>query len=250
MSKNLINEQTTDVSLVTNSVPDFLRGKTTGGRGMEDVTASDIIIPRVELIQALSPVRDKKDPTYIDGAEEGMMYNNVTRALYGTEVTVVPVVYRKQWLVWKDRKLGGGANGFRGAFATELEAKKHIAELNEEGLVSTETAQHFCLIIQGAAIDEAVVSMSKTKLKVSKRWNSLMRMAGGDCFERAYKLAPTVEVNARNEKYYNFNVTQTGYVNRQVYVKAEALYEQVTQGSVVVSQDFSESSAPIENGEF
>lgn len=226
------------VEVYSTQVPAFIAAKTGPARGMEEVTAADIIIPRVELIQALSPARDKKDPAHIEGAEEGMMYNNVTKALYGTEVHVVPVVYRKQWLIWKDRKLGGGANGFRGAFATELEAKKHIAELGEEGLDAVETAQHFCLIISGNNVEEAVVSMGKTKLKVSRRWNSLMRLAGGDSFERVYKLAPVVEVNARNEKYYNFGVTQVGYVTADLFARAEALYEQVSSGRVVASQDF------------
>jgi len=237
------------VEVYSMQAPAFLAAKTGPARGMEEVTASDIIIPSIELIQALSPVRDKKDPSYIEGAEEGMMYNNVTKALYGSEVLVVPVVYRKQWLIWKDRKMVGGANGFRGAFSTELEAKKHIAGLGEEGLDTVETAQHFCLVVNGNDVEEAVVSMGKTKLKVSRRWNSLMRLAGGDSFERIYKLAPVVEVNSRNEKYYNFGISSVGYVTANLFARAEALYEQVSQGQVVASQDF-EAPAGVAENEF
>lgn len=231
-------EQTTEVQVISEQMPAFLRDQTAPARGMEDVTAADIIIPRVELIQALSPARDKKDPAYIDGAEEGMLFNNVTRALYGSEALVVPVVYRKQYLIWKDRKLGGGANGFRGAFNTPQEAAAHIATLNEEALDVIETAQHFCLVVNGMNVEEAVVSMSKTKLKVSKRWNSLMRLAGGDSFSRAYRLGASLETNARNEKYYNLSVTPAGYVNENIYRKAEALYNQIGQGNVVASHDY------------
>ncbi len=128
---------------VTDDIPEFL--KKGSQRGAENVTSDDVIIPRVELIQALSPARKKNDPGYIEGADEGMLFNNVTRELYGPELIVVPVFYTKQYLVWKDRKQGGGTNGFRGAFNSKAEAEAAIAELAEDGLEVVDTAQHFVL---------------------------------------------------------------------------------------------------------
>jgi len=222
--------------LVTNEIPDFLKQ---GNRGAENVGTDDVIIPRIELIQALSPVRKKSDPAYIEGAEEGMLYNNVTRALYGAEVTVVPVYYTKQFLVWKDRKAGGGgSNGFRGAFATKELADRAIAELGEEALEVSDTAQHFVLVRNGDDWQEAVISMAKSKIKVSKRWNSLMRLTNTDSFSRAYKLSATTETNARNESYYNFNVAALGFVNKELYERAEKLYETIRAGGVKVSNDY------------
>jgi hypothetical protein len=229
--------------VLQNDIPEWLRDKK-GNRGAENVGSNDIIIPRIELIQALSPARKKTDPAYIEGADEGMLYNNVTRELYGESVTVVPVYYTKQYLVWKDRKLGGGgANGFRGAFATPQLASDAIAQLGEEGLEVAETAQHFCLVHHGAAWREAVVSMSKSKVKVSKRWNSLIRLTNTDSFSRAYKLSATTETNARNESYYNFNVTALGFVDESTYKRAEELYETIKAGAVKVSADFDVESS-------
>lgn len=218
-------------------------------RGMEDVTSNDVIIPRLEQVQALSPARDKTSSNYIPGAEEGMLFNSVTRELYGSEAFVTPVVYKKQWLVWKDRKQGGGAQGFRGAFNSELEAKSKINELSEEqGLEAVETAQHFCYIIKAnGSAEEIVMSMAKSKLKVSKRWNSLMRIAGGDSFSRVYKVSSIVEANAKGEKYQNFAMALVGYTPEPIYRKAEALYSNIHQGGVVVSQDY--DNAPSEKEE-
>jgi hypothetical protein len=222
--------------LVTNEIPDFMKQ---GNRGAENVGTDDMIIPRIELIQALSPVRKKSDPAYIEGAEEGMLYNNVTRTLYGTEVTVVPVYYTKQFLVWKDRKAGGGgSNGFRGAFASKELADRAIAELAEEALEVSDTAQHFVLVRNGDDWQEAVISMAKSKVKVSKRWNSLMRLSNTDSFSRAYKLSATTETNARNESYFNFNVAALGFVNKELYERAEKLYETIRSGGVKVSNDY------------
>ncbi len=224
--------------VVSQDLPEWLRGKD-GGRGAENVTTDDMIIPRIELVQALSPARNKKDAAYIEGAEEGMLFNNVTRELYGEQVTVVPVYYTKQYLVWKDRKAGGGgSNGFRGAFATKDLAYAAIAQLAEEGLEAVDTAQHFVLVNFGGEWQEAVISMAKSKMKVSKRWNSLMRLTNTDSFARAYKLHSVTETNARNESYFNFNINPMGYVSKEVYDRAEKLYETIRAGNVKVSTDF------------
>ena len=235
MAKNQVAVKE-EFQLMSDTLPDYMKQ---GNRGAENVGTEDMIVPRIELIQALSPVRKKSDPAYIEGAEEGMLYNNVTRALYGTEVTVIPVYYTKQFLVWKDRQLGGGgSNGFRGAFATEAAARDAIAQLGEDGLEVADTAQHFVLVRNGDDWQEAVVSMSKSKIKVSKRWNSLMRLTNTDSFSRAYKLSATVETNARNESYFNFNITALGFVTKDIYERAEKLYETVRTGGVKVSNDY------------
>lgn len=237
MAKNQVAVQEQSFDIVTNDVPEWL--KTGQARGAENVTTDDMIIPRIELIQALSPARKKTDAAYIEGADEGMLYNNVTRVLYGESVTVVPVYYTKQFLVWKDRKAGGGgSNGFRGAFATEAAARDAIAQLGEEGLEVSDTAQHFVLVRFGDEWQEAVISMAKSKMKVSKRWNSLIRMTNTDSFARAYKLSATTETNARNESYFNFNIAPLGFVQKEVYERAEKLYETIRAGGVKVSNDY------------
>ena len=248
MAKNQVVVKEEVFELVTNEIPDFLKK---GNRGAENVGSDDVIIPRIELIQALSPVRKKSDSAYIEGAEEGMLYNNVTRTLYGTEVTVIPVYYTKQFLVWKDRKAGGGgSNGFRGAFASKELADRAIAELDEEALEVSDTAQHFVLVRNGDDWQEAVISMAKSKVKVSKRWNSLMRLSNTDSFSRAYKLSATTETNARNESYFNFNVAALGFVSKEMYGRAEKLYETIRSGGVKVSNDYDGEVVETADSEF
>ena len=246
MAKSNAVAKTEAFELMTDTAPEWLRAGP--ARGAENVTTDDMIIPRIELIQALSPARKKSDPAYIEGADEGMLFNNVTRQLYGESVTVVPVFYAKQYLVWKDRKSGGGgSNGFRGAFASEALARDAIAQLDEDGLDVSDTAQHFVLVRVEDSWQEAVISMAKSKIKVSKRWNSLIRMTNTDSFSRAYKLSAVTETNARNESYYNFNITPLGFVTKDVYERAERLYETIRSGAVKVSAEYdSEATAESE----
>ena len=49
------------------------------GSGFEEVTSSDIQIPFIRIIQALSPQLKKTDPGFIQGASQGDIFNTVTK---------------------------------------------------------------------------------------------------------------------------------------------------------------------------
>lgn len=221
---------------ISESRPDFLKKGT--GRGTENVTHQDLVIPRLELVQSLSPARNKNHADYIEGAEEGMLYNSVTRELYGDEVSVVPVLYLKEYLVWKDRKKGGG---FRGSYVNKSEAESAIKTFKDkdgkpepaDDFAAMDTAQHFCLLItpQGK-VQQIVLSMSRSKMKVSRKWNSLIALSDDDSFAKAYKVSSVGEQNQQKQDYYNFKVTPAGYVNEAIFTAAEKLYEMIKKGGV------------------
>lgn len=221
---------------VVDQMPDFLRDKQGSARGRENVGAEDLVIPRLEIVQDLSPARKKSDPNYIEGAEEGMLYNNVTRELYGQSVVVIPVGYVKEWLLWKDRKKGGG---FGGAFPNEQDAKRAIDLLEDaDDWAAIDTGQQFCVLVKpDGSLEEIVVSMAKSKAKVSRKWNSLIRIANADSFARAYKLSAVQDQNKNNEKFYNFGVAPAGFPTESAYVKAERMYKAFMEGRVSASRD-------------
>jgi len=232
-------------------VPDYIKNDGPA-RGSEEVSQEDLTIPRLEIVQALSPCRDKKDDNYIEGAEEGILYNNVSRELYGEKVMVVPVIFKKEWLVWKDRKQGGG---FRGAYPSLEEANNMIVNLvNEESdadgsLEAIDTAQHLCLIIKpDGKVEEIAVSMSKSKMKVSRQWNSIIRMMGGDRFSRVYELRGIADENNDGEKFKNFGVRALGYPSREIYKLAETLYNDLATGEREMKVNADEEAAESEEG--
>lgn len=229
-------------------VPAYIKQNQT--RGSENVAMQDVVIPRIELVQALSPAIDKSAAGYIEGAEQGMLFNSVTRELYGEQVQVCPVYFRKQWLVWKDRKKGGG---FGGAFDTPEEARARIEEedADEQGDWDIqETAQQIVLVYDENSGDsnEAVVSMSRTKLKISRQWNSLIRINGFDRFSRMYSLFGVDDQNANGDKFKNLGVSALGFSPKPLYDKAETLYEAISGGTRTVKVDdvYEEDAIPGE----
>jgi hypothetical protein len=235
-------------------IPDYI--KQGQDRGSEDVGMEDLVIPRLEIVQSLSPCRDKQEDAYIEGAEEGMLYNNVSRQLYGESVKIVPVIFKKQWLIWRSRKLGGG---FRGAYTSMEEANEVITDLvnedpaNNNGLEAIDTAQHLCLLLHdNGRYEEIAISMSKSKMKVSRQLNSLVRMAGGDRFSRVYEIRGVSDSNDKGDKFKNLGVKQVGFPSESIYKAAEGLYEAISSGEreIKVSSDQEESTDTKNNAAF
>ncbi len=226
-----------EVTTTASTMPAFM--DPAKARGNEEVTAQDMTIPRIGLIQDLSPQRKKSEPEYIEGAEEGMLFNTVSSELYGEKVEIVPCYFRREYAIWKDRKMGGG---FRGAHPTEDEAKMALTELDDgEDCEILETAQHFVLILVNGHAEEAAVSMSKSKMKAHRQLNSLVRMFDGDRFAHRYEMAAVPATNAAGESYFNINFRHLGWVtDEEVYKRGEALYEAIRAGTKDVARDGSE----------
>lgn len=213
------------------------------GRGSEEVGINDVTIPRLSIIQDLSPQHKKNKAEYIEGAEVGMLFDTVTMSLYDSSVIFVPVYYRLEWVVWKNRDAGGG---FIGAYASQEDAVEAVGrhplagqetDKGEPMLEVHDTAQHFGLLMdpnspaEDPRATEIVISMSRSQLKPSRQMNSQIRIATGDRWERYYKLSSVEAQNAAGQDYYNWKVEQLGFVSEQVFAQAEKLYEAVIAGS-------------------
>ena len=213
-------------ALVLNDRPDWLDPDSF--RGSEDVTAKDVILPRLDVLQALSPQIKKSDPQYIEGAEQGIVFNTLSGELYGESITFIPVVFKREFIVWQDRKAGGG---FRGAFNTAEEAEHERQMLeNPDGHEVVETHVHFILLVhEDGRTEEAVLSLSKSKRKVSRKLNSLIQMIPGDRFARVYKLT-AIEVDGPKGEYWSFDVAPMGYATKALWEAGQRTYEAITRG--------------------
>lgn len=230
MSKKQENAVATVVAGVQEQMPEWLQK---GNKGSEDVGARDLILPRVDVLQALSPQIKKSDPNYIPGAEQGMVFNTVTGELYGSSVQFIPVLFRKEFTVWRMRKAGGG---FCGAFRSMEEADKFRAGLqNPDDHESVESHQHFCILLTEHGPEEAVFSMTKSKLKVSRALNTLVQIAGVDRFAKAYRM-DAVETSSDKGDYWSFKVHPSGFVSKELYERGQGLYEMIKAGAADVDR--------------
>ena len=238
-SKNVVdkNEENTELAMFGGARPDWVQDS---GRGNEEVSTDDLSLPRLSIIQDLSPQRKKANAEYIEGAEEGMIFNTATGELYQTKgVIVVPCFMRAEHVVWKDRNAGGG---FGGAFETEEEAEAFVsAQENSAVWDISYTNQHFCVMVTPGetpdkpVMQDVVISMSRSQLKVSRKWNTTIQQAGGDRFARGYRLTVVQDRSDKGE-FYNWAFSPLGFVPKAVFERGLAVYEAVKAGKRDVSR--------------
>ncbi len=230
-------------------------------QGLEMAGRDDFAIPFIGLLQKMSPQIDKDDDQYIEDAEAGMLFNTVTREIFDGEegILVIPCHFEKVYNEFVPRATGGG---WRGSYATQEEAQEAVTEGNE----IIDTANHYILYSpdNGETWTPALLSMTSTKLKVSRQWNAKMRMVnvpGKDgkkfipaTFAQIWAITSVGQENAKG-KFHNFSTEMTGLVeDPAVYALAKGMRAAVTAGRGRVDYDAGESdegrSAVADGGEF
>lgn len=230
--------------IATGTIPDYLSKYVGDNRGNENVGVDDITLPRLEVVQSLSSARDESSQDYIEGAKEGMLYNSLTRQLYGQDVLFIPVMFRREYLLWHDLAKGGG---FGGSFATEAESERvRATQSDPDNWETVLTHQHigFLLDPKTKVAEEIVISMSRSKLKVSRRFNSLVRMVGANMprFAKIYRVSGVKATNKQNQSYYNFSVdplpTPHCWTPEALMPKIEAVYEMIQSEAFTIDRNY------------
>jgi hypothetical protein len=193
-------------------------------RGSEEVKSTDMVLPRLEIVQALSPIKEQ-DPD----AKDGQLFNSVTQQVIGDVAYFVPVYFRLEYLIWKDQDEGGG---FFGSFDSQYDAEQRKAEVVAGGenpdfieIVDTPVQYGLRITPDGSICEQIVISMAKTKSKVSRKWNAMIQIAGGDRFSRVYKISTFTDENKKGQKFKNFVVQPAGFTPEAPYRQAEELYK-------------------------
>lgn len=213
------------------AVPSFIATQAVVGTGAgnENVTSRDMQIPRLSLLQDLSPEVSERKPEFIPGAKPGMLLNKMTGQLHES-LFVINLHYSHGFTVWKKRKLGGGMFG---TFDTQEAAEAALLEKNLEvgNYDIMESPMHFVLILdeEGKPTMPAIVDFPSTKNRVSRVWNSQIATQGEqyDRFSWVWMLGSKVESNDQGQEYFNFRVDFLGAADETLYAEAKKVYESV-----------------------
>ena len=69
------------------------------------------------------------------------------------------------------------------------------------------------------------MDFSRSKLRVSKAWNSQIGMKGGDRFAGLWKLYPVSTANRAGEQFLNLGIDFHGWCIKEDYEAAETLFK-------------------------
>jgi len=233
----------------------------TQGEGL-DFDTSELQIPFIRIIQAMSPQIKKSDPSFIAGAAQGDVFNTVTGQYWSGEdgITVVPCYQETKYLKFKPREQGGG---FLGELAkdnpdisrtTRTGAKEVLPDGNE--LVKSD--QHYVIIVDEDGIPNfGIIDMKSSGLKVSKRWKTQMTMFStkhpqtGELMKPAifavqWKLSVVEESNDQGS-WFNWTVANDGLIqDKDLFLAAKNFRESIMKGEAkAVAEDVVEGHEQV-----
>ena len=215
------------------------------GKGLQNISNDDITIPRLAIIQSGSPQRKKKDEKYIDGADEGMIFNTVTNELYKDSLEIIPCGYRKTYVEWVPREKGGGLVAVHDLKpdGSTTDPKTRKTMLGENQIV--DTAKHFVLVKTKDGFSPAVLTMTSSNLGVSRKWNTLLKMkrlnvkgqtVEAPSFLYVFKLS-TIEAENDLGNWHKYKIEEIGQVeSKEIFKDGEKLADSVSTGKVKASE--------------
>lgn len=243
-AKQVVKKSVSNGSLIGNINADLILKN--AGKGLQNVTNDDITIPRLAIVQSGSPQRKKKDEKYIEGAEEGMIFNTVTNTLYSNSLEVIPCGYRKTYVEWVPREKGGGLVAVHDMKPanTKTDPKTRKSILGDNQIV--DTAEHFVLLKkEDGTYEPAVLNMTSSNLSVSRKWNTLLKMkkinVKGQTIDPPsflYKFnLSTVQAENDQGSWFKYKIEEIGQIDsKDVFSQAEGLAESVDKGKVKASE--------------
>lgn len=182
------------------------------GAGLEEADHSAYAIPFLRLLQKGSPVADPDSDAYVEGTKAGMIYNTVSGEVLNPEkedLQFIPVFYRRAFVEWKPRDLGGGGGGgfvqeYPVAEGEQLMRQTTLDDKNRDILPNgnqlNDTRYHYVILLAAGDMLPAVISMDRTQIKRSKRWCSSMNQeVQAKALKATFQLSYKVETESQSK---------------------------------------------------
>lgn len=214
-----------------------------------DFEAEDYAIPFIKLVQKASPVIDTNPD-----ARPGMLLNSVSGDLY-KDLILIPCGFKKEVVEWADRDSGDGIQGSH-PWDTPLMKETTPNEKNiptlPNGNVLIETRYHYVYVIvpETGETFPALISMSSTQHKRSKRWASLIgsrkmtvngRRVTAPSFAYKYHVT-TVQESRDGNTWYSWDITSGPAIDEE-WLMTECIdfYKSIKSDAVKVSAEDAEA---------
>jgi hypothetical protein len=214
--------------------------------GFENVKTESLAPPILKLLQNGSAEAQKRNQNYVEGAEPGMFLNTVTKELYDADkgIEVIPCYYRLEYQEWADYGTGSGRPENIYPDSSDILDKTTKGPDGKDRLQNGNyiltVGQHFVIIKGDKGSSTAMISMSSSQGKVSRKWNSMMKSISLDgkngpytppSFSHIYRLSSVLNTGKGNQ-WYGYNVEKVGMLeDATMYERAKKFYSSMANKS-------------------
>ena len=223
--------------------------------GMDQMGQGDFAMPFLRVLGQLSPEVNERDAKYVSGAKAGMIFNTVTKQAYdGVEgVNVIPCGYKREYVEWSDRGEGTSAPvailSVASGIINDATRGADYKDRLPNGNYLENTASYFVMLPD---MQQALITMKSTQLKVSRSWNSMMnsiKLQGKNglftpaAYSHVYKLS-TVQQSNDKGTWFGWNIEKVGPVqDKNLYEAAKQFASSVSNVEVKHGEGETKSKA-------
>lgn len=199
-----------------------------------NITSQDLRLPRVALLQALSPQVQSQPEIY----RQGMFIDTLTQDVLTAPVSFIPVFIFKNVIKWKPRNEGGGM-----LWKTTTITPEVAKELQWNGTTKPTADLYYnavCLL-DGQSVP-IIISFCKTSLKAGQDLATLATLSGYS-WKFKYTLE-SVKTTKDNNTFYVMRVKRGVLTTPEETQEAADLYEQVKGMSIETDYEGTTHEAP------
>jgi len=272
-------EASKEVATTGSALPAYLQDYT-GPMGSDNIDNEDVTIPRVKLAQGTTPEVKAGE------IKEGSLFLNVTGevlAAPGETLTVIPLVYAKEFILWKDQNFDGGGvftrarrvfdkevneyrylwdkqnaafeNKIKGVLPVVWNTLTYVDEngMDKFGSANPEdsdshpaaTAHHnYVVVLPDFDMTVAALSLSNTAVKKAKDLNAMLKMGTAPWFARQFTVGTVDETNNDGQIYKNYSFKPAGFVEAQeTFEYTKSLFESFSDKGFTVDQSDKEGGS-------
>ena len=227
--------------------------------------SSEMQIPFVRILQAMSPQLKKREAEYIEGSEQGDMFNTVTKQHWTGEdgITVIPCYQTTKYLEFTPRDQGGGFRGEIPATDPVLQRteRQGAKEMLPNGNELVKSDQHYCLIVEAdGTYQPVVIDMKSSQLKVSRRWKTQIAMQKIKHPKTGAMITPplfatqwkftTIEESNDQGSWFNYQIEKVGLLeSRDLMLEAKSFRDSVAAGEVKAAPEEGSSTVSSSNSD-
>lgn len=239
----------------SSALPAYLQGQAKQNK-IGNVDSSDKIMPRIKLLQSVSPELDA-----FSEAKKGEFWHNVAAQSLGNKLRGIPIIMRKTYVLWAprgdDRGILARANDglhwdLPGAeFTVKPKNSPHNVTyklgqtvnekvngqpaLSEFGSsmpgnpqsppAAALTYQFLWFFPDFASFSPAVLINTRSSVKPGKDLLSKIDMRPVDHFFQAYEIGVVKQMNAEKQEFFNYTYASSGYATEDESHITKQLYE-------------------------
>jgi hypothetical protein len=253
-----------DMTTTRNQIPDHLRQYQKATLG--NIDSSDRIIPRIKLIQAISP--ELLD--FPEVAKAGQFWHTVTLESLGPTIKAIPIVIRKSYVLWAPR------NDDRGILARAMDAihwdpadaeftvhpkgqpkpitYKTMKTVAESGLdqfgtsipgdsnsppAASLTYNMMWYLIDFPELSPSIIINTRSSVKPMQQLLSRIDAKPVPHFVQVYNIN-SVQMKGPEGPYFNYTYTGAGFADEKNAAICSEMYEKFAKGGWVASDETEE----------